>query len=58
MFVCSEGAMYGGGDEEEISQEVIDEQFAIVLSRDYAGLLGKLLQSTFCTHSHVYTFNV
>lgn len=32
--------MYGPGDEGEISQEVIDEQFAIVLSRDYASLIG------------------
>ncbi|CAI8030749.1 Exportin-5 [Geodia barretti] len=34
-----EGIMYGAGDEGEISQEVIDEQFAIVLSRDYASLI-------------------
>ena len=33
--------MYGAGDEGEISQEVIDEQFAIVLSRDYASLIGR-----------------
>ena len=35
--------MYGAGDEGEISQEVIDEQFAIVLSRDYASLIGTRL---------------
>ena len=36
--------MYGAGDEGEISQEVIDEQFAIVLSRDYASLIGTCVQ--------------
>ena len=43
MFLCCvrEGIMYGAGDEGEISQEVIDEQFAIVLSRDYASLIGR-----------------
>ena len=40
ILCVREGIMYGAGDEGEISQEVIDEQFAIVLSRDYASLIG------------------
>lgn len=43
VCVYSEGILYSAGDEGEISQEVIDEQFAIVLSRDYASLLGIIL---------------
>lgn len=30
----------GGMDGSEISKEVIEEQFAIILSRDYAHMLG------------------
>lgn len=32
--------MFESGSDGEISQEVVDEQFAIFLSRDYASLLG------------------
>ena len=50
--LCSthrEGIMHGAGDDGEISQEVIDEQFAIVLSRDYATLIGRY-GHTYYTH--------
>ena len=40
MFSYSGGVMSSAEGEEEISQEVIDEQFTVFLSRDYAGLLG------------------
>lgn len=41
--------MFESGSDGEISQEVVDEQFAIFLSRDYASLLGMyVLQHTVC----------
>ena len=33
------------GSEGKISEEVIEEQFAIVLSRDYASLLGVFIHN-------------
>ena len=38
--MCFREGLCEAGSEEKISQEVIEEQFAIVLSRDYASLLG------------------
>ena len=46
MAIAKHSLMYfrdgvgGGMDGSEISKEVIEEQFAIILSRDYAHMLG------------------
>ena len=48
MYVYLREGLHGEG---EISQEVIEEQFAVVLSRDYAGLLG-----TYVVYIHVHAY--
>lgn len=51
--------MFESGSDGEISQEVVDEQFAIFLSRDYASLLGMHIFMYILQHSvSVYIWTV
>ena len=52
--MCFREGLCEAGSEEKISQEVIEEQFAIVLSRDYASLLGLYVN----LHLHVKCMHV
>ena len=45
--------MFESGSDGEISQEVVDEQFAIFLSRDYASLLGMYACTCLCMYNRM-----